>query len=405
MFSACNSFNSRTSIGELSRILDVSFIKDMHIFDEFSTDIYINEILNIDTDDYIEVIDYIPLETKEDILIGGINKLLFHRDRMYILDMYKSKSVFIFDRNGWFLNKISRYGNNSDEYSFLRDMGLDTIAQQIVLYDRNGGKLLLFDLDGNFIRTQRLGLRFSNFKILSNGNYLFYTDNNQNDFNSEISGYSLLIGHPKGAIYYRGLPNNPFLESLNYSANFNLSNVDFNNSYEYICPRLSNAIFQIDTIGELNKLYQMYLPSGCMEEYSQNINPDNFIREIANKGYYYSLGDNVLINDSLLYFNFIDPEKIMNELWYNRKSSRYYCVNRKISSTGKIIDVPIPLLLKDNHLIGSIDASFVVHSRSSFVEAQRNSNSKDRLSEETINKISRVTENDNPVLMIYKIKW
>lgn len=405
LLSACDSFFSRTNQGELSRFLDARTIKDMNFCYSHSTDIHINKISNLNTDDYIDVIDYIPLETNESILVGNIDKLLIYEDRIYILDIYKAKSVFIFDIKGLFIKKISLYGNNSTEYKFLRDMELDIPNRQIVLYDRNGGKLLLFDLNGNFIRTQRLGFRFSNFKILSNGNYLFYTDNNPNDFNSEISGYSLLIGHPKGVIFYRGFPNNFFLESLNYSANFNLSNVGFNNSYEYICPRLSNAIFQIDTIGKLKKLYQIHLPSGCMEEYLQNINPNHFIKEMASKGYFYSFGDNVLINDSLFYFNFSGPDKIMNELWYNRISGQYYCINKKLSSTGKIISVPNPLSFKDNQLIGAIDASLITHSKSSFSNAHRKIIHDGRLSEEILGKIDKVNQDDNPVLMVYRIKW
>ena len=407
LFTSCDLLRSRPNVDELSRHLDVRSIQDMFLFEDNSVQIKIEhtQIIDIDTDSYVDVVRYVPLETKDNVLIGNIDKLFFYENRIFVVDMFKSKSVFIFNDEGQFINKISRFGYKIDEYRSFRDVELDKKTKQLVLYDRNGGKMLFFDLDGEFIRTQRLSFRFLNFKIFPNGNYLFYVDTYANDFNQEIAGQSLIIGHPQGKIYFRGLPFCSFLYDLNFYAKFGLAINDCSNDYEYISPRLSNAIYHVESTGELKKLYQIHLPLGCMEEYMQHINPMHFVEEISNTEYYFSIGDRVLINDFMFYFYFLNSVRKINEIWYNRTTGKYYCIRNKFSLSGKIINVPMPLYSYNDNLIGAIDASQVVKSKTSFLEAHRTENNKDLFPEYMLEKIEAMTEDDNPLLMFYKIKW
>ena len=59
----------------------------------------------------------IILETREDCLIGRIESLQVFDERIYILDSRKAKSLFVFDMEGKFIQKIGSYGNGPGEYN------------------------------------------------------------------------------------------------------------------------------------------------------------------------------------------------------------------------------------------------------------------------------------------------
>ena len=395
-------FRTRHLAGwELRGRVSTNFISDMIYNDSLSSDIKVINGGEYDLDKIVSVVDYIMLETTIDALIGDIDKLLIHNNKIYIMDIYKSKSIFIFSCDGKFISRISNYGTNNNEYLYLMDMEIDTITQQLVLYDRNGGKLLFYDLNGNFIKTKPLGFRFSNFKIFPNGNYLFFTDNNPNEFVKEISEYSLLIGALDGTISYRALQNEKFLKDLKFRSVFNLAS---NGNALYVSPRLLNSIYQIEEDGILNLIYQLHFPSGNIELYKQ-LNHTQFSQEIANKEYYYSLGGHIVMSDAFFYFEFVRPKNIINKLWYNRDTKVQYCIERHFSTSGKIITMPRPLLVHNNQCIGVINAIDVVKVKSTFVEANKKYHGTDKISDHTLQRIEAIKEDDNPLLMIYSINW
>lgn len=394
---SCDFFRSRPNIGELVRSLDTDSTLDMHLSDSLTIHVHIN---NISFEQGIDnhIVDYIPLETNEQALIGKIDQLIVHDDKIFILDRDISKSIFIFRSDGFFINKISKYGQNEDEYKLLRNIELDTINHQLIAYDRNGGKLLFYDLEGNFIRTQKLGIRFLEFKLLPNGKYLFYTSNSPNNFNPYIANFGLLIGTPEGKINYRALKNNKFLEELNYQGKYNCYGA---NGKMYVCPRLSNAIYEVGANGVLNIIYQIYLPLGSMEEYIQ-VGPLNFDKEISTKGYYYSLGDGFLINDSLFCFRFVDPNRVIFTLWYNRNNGQH-CIHQSYSSIFSSIR---NLYLDNNQCIGVVEGDQILQHKLLLTKKQKKTYyGVDKISEQTLRKIETITENDNPLLIVYRIKW
>lgn len=61
-------------------------------------------------DSLIKRIEFLPLESTDDCLIGNIDKLLVGKENLYVLDMKYGKKVFIFDRKGRFIKSIGNYG-------------------------------------------------------------------------------------------------------------------------------------------------------------------------------------------------------------------------------------------------------------------------------------------------------
>ena len=72
----------------------------------------------------IENVEYIPLETTDNSLLGSVSKILFRNNRIYVLDKM-SGGVYVFDKTGKFLSSIIKPGEGPDEYVELMDMDVD----------------------------------------------------------------------------------------------------------------------------------------------------------------------------------------------------------------------------------------------------------------------------------------
>ena len=62
-------------------------------------------IENIKMSEHYSDINYIPLETNDNSLIGNISDIIKYKDRFYILDNDITQSVFCFTETGNFLFK------------------------------------------------------------------------------------------------------------------------------------------------------------------------------------------------------------------------------------------------------------------------------------------------------------
>lgn len=67
----------------------------------------------------VEQVILIPLETKEESLIGRIDKLMEYKGLYYILDRDSRKGLIIFDSNGKFINCIDAKGKGPGEFNKL----------------------------------------------------------------------------------------------------------------------------------------------------------------------------------------------------------------------------------------------------------------------------------------------
>lgn len=72
----------------------------------------------------VENVEYIPLETTDNSLLGSVGKVLFRNNCFYVLDKM-SGGVYVFDRMGKFLSSIVKPGEGPDEYVELMDMDVD----------------------------------------------------------------------------------------------------------------------------------------------------------------------------------------------------------------------------------------------------------------------------------------
>lgn len=110
----------------------------------------------ISLSEIVDSIRYIPLETKNECLIGNIDKILLTDENEYlIVDKEISSSIYLFDESGAFLNKIGNRGGASSEYVTIEDVSYcngnvyvwDSSSRKILIYSKEGGFVSSFDFD------------------------------------------------------------------------------------------------------------------------------------------------------------------------------------------------------------------------------------------------------------------
>jgi hypothetical protein len=99
--------------------------------------------------DLVESMEYIPLETKDNCVIGRV--ACFDVSKNYIL-IYctQTKAVYLFRRNGRFISEISHYGDGPEEYIQLLGVFIDESKQELILCSFK--KHLFYNLSGNYLR-------------------------------------------------------------------------------------------------------------------------------------------------------------------------------------------------------------------------------------------------------------
>ncbi len=95
-------------------------------------------------------IQYIPLKTDTNSLISHISKLTA-TDNTFVI--FSNGKFFQFSFNGSFLNQIGSIGRGPQEYQFVFDFTIDHEKKQILIPIMNKPKLIIYSLNGKFIKS------------------------------------------------------------------------------------------------------------------------------------------------------------------------------------------------------------------------------------------------------------
>lgn len=117
---------------------------------------------------FIDSIEYINLETNDSCLIKKISDMAVSENHLFVFDQ-SQQTIWIFDREGRYLNKIYKKGNGPGEYSQMYQFEYDPKDNQIVVLSSYQQKLLFYTLEGDYIKTVDLGIRAQDFKICPDG--------------------------------------------------------------------------------------------------------------------------------------------------------------------------------------------------------------------------------------------
>lgn len=87
----------------------------------------------------------VQLDSCQKALIGDISRILTTDEYIFILDKLKSRTLFMFDKQGKLIRTIGRSGNGKGEYVSPSDFALDKSGHRIFVLDRQVRRVLEYD--------------------------------------------------------------------------------------------------------------------------------------------------------------------------------------------------------------------------------------------------------------------
>ena len=161
--------------------------------------------------DFAEDIKMIPLEFKDECILGEIRKVVMSDSDIFIMERNNPKGVYVFDHMGKYLYKIGNRGQEPEEFVDLSDFSLNEEERVVYLYDLMRTKVLAFSYEGDFIKDIPMNYYADNFEY-QNGLFYLYQEN-------VVHGdplYSLVIKDDKGKTVNKYYPVIEKLSKTNY---------------------------------------------------------------------------------------------------------------------------------------------------------------------------------------------
>jgi hypothetical protein len=109
----------------------------------------------------------VSLKLPDNTLISGIDKILITDSSYFILDK-KFTTVYKFDSEGYFQNRIGKLGVETGDYRSLEDIFIDTL-QRIILLSNSDQSVFYYTPKNKFLKSIYLGFFNSSFAVLKSG--------------------------------------------------------------------------------------------------------------------------------------------------------------------------------------------------------------------------------------------
>lgn len=137
-------------------------------------------------------INYVKLETTGDNLIGEISQLLFVDDKIIVVDVWKSKIITVYDMKGHYLYKIGSQGQGPQEYAFFTHVSLTPDKKMLVITDMGSTSLKYYSIDGQFIKSIKCPYWFTTSEFVTDNLIAGFTDGG-NVISDENEDYKPLL--------------------------------------------------------------------------------------------------------------------------------------------------------------------------------------------------------------------
>ncbi|MCM1108050.1 MAG: 6-bladed beta-propeller [Clostridium sp.] len=123
---------------------------------------------------------YLALETKEECLVGHIDKMESDGQDLFLFDKSNNQVLRFSGSDGSFQNKFGNTGRGPGEFIRITDMSLNKKAKEVCLLDAFGYKLLHFNYDGALVREEPMFYYYNSLEFAGDG-MVICTDMNDNE--------------------------------------------------------------------------------------------------------------------------------------------------------------------------------------------------------------------------------
>lgn len=284
-------------------------------------------------DSIFSSIEAVPLETKESCLMGRVAKVMFHKEKMIVLD--DRKSLFVFNLRGSFINTIGKEGRGPGEHRGIRDFDIDDFGNIYILSYK---EILKFTIDGNYVRKYSFDFDPSGiycnpleFAVISDNRFYVWGGSFGIKDNSEGKLYAMYEINDTGKILNSYFP-------LKYTTTQSFEKHRFSKYKEsfLIEPNFGvNSIFALDSQG-LKEAYEINFGS---KDIKLPV-PEGFVsmaefKMVVDQNSYHSI-ESFIETDDWIYFRFLHKMKRYN-VYYSKQLQKAYVSRFDMATLPQII--------------------------------------------------------------------
>lgn len=348
----------------------------------------------ISLDSIILSIRLIKLETNNECLVGSVQKVIVRNDKYYIFDSFRAKNaVHVFDTIGKHIGTIRKTGRGPGEYKDIMDVDVDEEGN-IYILNTIGGNIIVYDAMLNFVRSINPPIYLTSF-CLFRESIIGMVD--RTGFRN--TGMNLLyILNMDGSIRKSHFP---FEQLAGNGAAVQTHLVRYNNEVFINLP-FSETIFSMDSLFSLKARYHLiYYSKGEDGEVVNLFHTQDMKNFFQSDSFLYAeTGTNPIIPC----FSNVDSA-YRNKVTYTKLSTgdlNPFPIDGILDGNIAITVFPVSFFLNSlsiDGLVGYYDSNKVFHQKK---DPQRVGS--DTLPGSLYDQVRKMNENDNPVIILTKLK-
>ena len=161
---------------------------------------------------FVDSIEYIPLETTEECLVGEVTDVVMAGDRLFVFDA-KQQEVWSFDRSGRYVGRLGRRGEGPGEYLSIAQFEYDHRDSLLAVLTFVGAPCVqYYSPDGTYVKTVKLGMPADDFKLGADGSFILSCagrdDPSAGIYHADASGGAVrpLVTRKQGQLLYTTFP-------------------------------------------------------------------------------------------------------------------------------------------------------------------------------------------------------
>ncbi|WP_439489999.1 6-bladed beta-propeller [Algoriphagus sp.] len=270
-------------------------------------------------------IEYIWLrDDSEDSQLGNLNKVFFHEDKIFTLDIFGCKCIQIFDREGKYLSKIRAYGEGPKQYKDFDDATI--VNNEVLLLGVVPPKLMWFSTEGEFLKEEKLK-DFTGTGIYSENEKRYYFYSNPR----EPGAYFL---QSVDSVFQDTLSTIPYNENRYYGSFSEKNSFKKSSNSIYFGMPFNDTIYQTHSGKLIPKIVfdfgQNAQNNEELKKLEENSNPLEELDFINKKAKLYFEAGHWFVNETFIYSVLHYEEKYFN-LFFDRTTQRTHLLKGRIS--------------------------------------------------------------------------
>jgi len=355
---------------------------------------------------FVDTIEFIPLETNEENLIGDVERIIYRNGKYYIRTTQGilNGKLSVFDKTGKYLWGLNKIGNGPGEYPELKEFAITENGNITATSYR---KIINYDSTGVFLSESKTDFLGFELIYMGNNNYFFLDDQ------AIHHGYRLLYVMNNQGIIKKRLFGMSKLEANKSSLIIDWRKLSLYKSILYFMYPYGDTIYSIDNKYNIKRLYSIdfgkkRIPSDFFDENEDELT----LEKKASKLEDYMHATAFSYTDKYIYIG--SYNKVYQGFFtlYSKMNKHILTAHKLIDDMflkGNVITITIknlPRNTESNDILFPLDPEYLINGYKHYMSYLSETGREEfrKKYPELVKICTILKEDDNPVILRIKVK-